>query len=409
MLHSFMKILLMYKIILFITLLLFADCHASNWTSQIIPQLKGGSIVVQDPKGNTIFSHNAEKKMIPASILKIATADAFISKLGKDYRIKTEFYLTEDHYLGVKGFGDPSLVSESLSAIAKQLKKKLKSKSGVPLKGFWLDTSFFNSNLKIHGQSNSNNPYDSTVGALVANYNTINVHRTRKGLLISAEQQTPLTPTAISLAKKLSAGKHRINIGQNSKLTLRYFSELMQIFLRNEGINVPLKIINQEMPENSKIIYTHQSKPISNIIKSLLKFSNNLIANQLFIILGGQQKGAPADLNKGRQAVSEFLMNTIGINHFTLEEGSGLSRNNQFTANQMIEILNHFKPHQDLLRIDKGRFQAKTGTLKGISTYTGFMLSPKGESYPFVIMLNQSKWGSDRYTVANTMYKGIFK
>jgi D-alanyl-D-alanine carboxypeptidase/D-alanyl-D-alanine-endopeptidase (penicillin-binding protein 4) len=394
---------------LFISLLSVLSCYADDWTTDILKPLKGGSIVVQDPSGNTLFSHNADKEMVPASILKIATADAVLTNLGQDYHIKTEFYLTKNNYLGVKGFGDPTLTSESLLAIARQLKKKLKNNHKRPLKGFWLDTSFFKPNQKVHGQSNSNNPYDSSVGALLANFNTININRTRKGALTSAEPQTPLTPTAISLAKRLPPGKHRINIGKNNTLTLRYFSELLQLFLKKEGISIPLKIIDKKIPENSKKIHVHQSKKISNIIKSLLKFSNNLIANQLFIILGGELKGAPADLNKGRQVVTEFLNNTVGINHFTLEEGSGLSRNNQFTAAQMMRLLIHFTPYQDLLRIDRDRFQAKTGTLKGVSTYAGYMLSPSGENYPYVIMMNKSRRGSDRYKVANIMYDGLFK
>lgn len=398
-----------FLLILFFSISALSDCSADDWKTQILKPLNDGSIVVQDPSGSIIYSHNADKKMVPASILKIATADAVLTNLGKDFRIQTEFYLTEDNYLGVKGFGDPSLVSESLSAIAKQLKKKLEDKPDRSLKGFWLDTSFFKAHLKVHGQSNSNNPYDSSVGALLANFNTIHIYKSKKGMLSSAEPQTPLTQTAILRAKKLSPGTHRINIGNESKLALRYFAELLQAFLKQEGIEIPVHIINKKIPENAKTIYIHHSKMVSDIIKSLFSFSNNLIANQLLIILGGELKGTPADLEKGTQVVLQFLTNTIGINNFTLKEGSGLSRKNQFTANQMMSVLIHFKPYQSLLRIDKNRFQAKTGTLKGVSTYAGYMLSPSGDNYPFVIMLNQSQWGSDRNKVANIMYKGVFK
>jgi len=112
---------------------------------------------------------------------------------------------------------------------------------------------------------------------------------------------------------------------------------------------------------------------------------------------------------KGRAVVTEFLLQTIGLKHFNLQEGSGLSRKNKLTASQMLKIVNHFTPYQHLLRIDKQRFQAKTGTLKGISTYAGFILSPKGGNYPFVIMMDKSRWGGDRYMVANIVYNGLFK
>jgi D-alanyl-D-alanine carboxypeptidase/D-alanyl-D-alanine-endopeptidase (penicillin-binding protein 4) len=241
----------------------------------------------------------------------------------------------------------------------------------------------------------------------LANFNTIYIKKSADGKIRSAEPQTPLTATAIKLANNLPAGKHRINIGQKSALTLRYFAELLQIFLQREGINIPLQIINKALPDKPIKLYQHQSKPLSEIIRDLLKYSNNLIANQLVIILGGIKKGTPADINKGTQVISEFLNEEIGIQGFILEEGSGLSRKNKFSARQLMQVVQHFTPHQDLLRIDKKHFQAKTGTLKGVSTYAGYILSPSGDNYPFVIMLDKARWGSDRKKIANLLYQGI--
>jgi D-alanyl-D-alanine carboxypeptidase len=54
------------------------------------------------------------------------------------------------------------------------------------------------------------------------------------------------------------------------------------------------------------------------------------------------------------------------------------------------------------------RFQAKTGTLKGIATFAGYMLSPQGKPYPFVIMLLRPYSGVMRKNIANQLYQGIF-
>ncbi|MCP3849577.1 MAG: hypothetical protein GY694_04975 [Gammaproteobacteria bacterium] len=388
--------------------LLTSTGYAGDWKKDILKPLKGGALIVQNPQGKILFSHNAKKKMVPASILKIATADAFISKLGHDYRIKTEFYLTKDKFIGVKGFGDPSIVSETMTLIARELKNYLAASKVKQLNGIWLDDSFFKEKLKVHGQSNTSNPYDSSVGAIVANFNTIHIIKKKNGHILSAEPQTPLTQTAASLSKKLPPGKHRINIGNKKDQNLYYFSELLQAFLKEEGVNVPLRMKNYPIPEGLKPIYVHYSEPVTKIINQLLLYSNNFIANQLLIILGGKEKGLPANIIKGRAVVTEFLLQTIGLKDFNLQEGSGLSRKNQFTAQQMLKIVNHFAPYQHLLRLDKQRFQAKTGTLKGISSYAGFILSPKGDSYPFVIMMDKSRWGGERYKVANIMYNGLF-
>lgn len=395
--------------VLLTSLFLSVNCFAANWQAQIVKQFNSASIILQSPDGQTVFSHTPNKAMVPASILKIATADAVISTLGKDYRIPTKFYLTEDHYLGIKGFGDPTLVSESLASIAIQLKKYFSTHPPKDLQGFWFDTDFFAAQLKIHGQSHSNNPYDSSIGAIVANFNTIYIKKSHDGKIVSAEPQTPLTATAQQLAEKLSPGKHRINLGQNDKLTMLYFAELLQVFLKKEGINIPLHIVNKSIPKTSTQIFVHQSLPLSEIIRKLLAFSNNFIANQLLLIFGATQKGGPANLDKSRQALSEFLIKTIGIDNFTLEEGSGLSRKNQFSARQMLNVLLHFKPYQDLLKTDQKVFQAKTGTLRGVSSYAGYILSPSGDDYPFVIMLKNPKRTSDRKKIANLLYEGVLE
>ncbi len=395
--------------VLLTSLFLSINCFAADWQAQIVNQFNNASIILQSPDGHTILSHKPDKAMVPASILKIATADAVITTLGNNYRIPTEFYLIEDRYIGIKGFGDPTLTSESLASIAIQLKQYLSTYPPKDLKGFWFDTDFFESQLKIHGQSHSNNPYDSSIGAIVANFNTIYIKKSHNGKIVSAEPQTPLTATAQQLAEKLSPGKHRINLRQNNTLALLYFAELLQVFLKKEGINIPLHIVNKSIPKTSTQLFVHQSLPLSDIIRKLLAFSNNLIANQLLLILGATQKGGPANLDKGRQALSEYLTETIGINNFILEEGSGLSRKNQFSARQMLSVLLHFKPYQDLLKTDQKVFQAKTGTLRGVSSYAGYILSPSGDDYPFVIMLKNPKRTSDRKKVANLLYKGMLE
>ncbi|WP_198265256.1 D-alanyl-D-alanine carboxypeptidase/D-alanyl-D-alanine-endopeptidase [sulfur-oxidizing endosymbiont of Gigantopelta aegis] len=397
----------MIKKHIFLLLLFFIlpiSAMGSDWQTSLIKALKGGSAVLSSPAGDILFSHNADQPMVPASVLKIATADALLSHLGEDYRIRTPFYLTADNYLAIKGAGDPTLTSESMATIAKQIKQQLSKKNITALNGFWLDTGAFKAQIKVHGQSASSNPYDSSVSALLANFNTIYIEKLAHGKIRSAEAQTPLTATAIKLASHLPNGKHRINIGNNNALILRYFAELLQIFLQREGIDMPVKIIHKSVPDDAIKLYEHRSQALADILQNLLKYSNNLIANQLVIILGGIKKGLPADLAKGTQVISEFLNESIGLQGFTLEEGSGLSRKNQFSAHQMLKIVQHFQPHQQLLRIDQQHFQAKTGTLKGISTYAGYMLAPSGDNYPFVIMLNNARWGSDRKKVAKLLY-----
>ncbi len=389
----------------------YADSHNfDELLARLSPYLKNGSALIVDPQGHELFANNPDQKMIPASILKIATADAVLTRLGEGYRIPTEFYLTSDNYLAVKGYGDPSLVSESLTNIALQLKPILKKLNNTELKGIIMDSSFFKPGQKINGQSSSNNPYDASIGALVVNYNTIYVHKSRQGTLSSAEPQTPLTPTVRKLARKIPYGKQRINLGNNEEQNLVYFAELLYYKLSEQGIVVstPLSIMHKSVPEGSIKVYTHYSKPLSEIVQQLLYYSNNLTANQLLLILGAREYGIPADQSKGQKALRNFLSQTIGLKDFSLNEGSGLSRQNRFTARQFMKILQHFEPYHYLLRGYDEKFLAKTGTLNGIASFAGYMISPQNKTIPFVIMLKQPKRSHYRYKIAEMLYEYLF-
>ena len=69
-----------------------------------------------------------------------------------------------------------------------------------------------------------------------------------------------------------------------------------------------------------------------------------------------------------------------------LEEGSGLSRGNRFTARGLAEVLKLFAPHMGLLESRKGA-SYKTGTLEGVRTLAGYASSSKHGPVRFVIAL----------------------
>jgi D-alanyl-D-alanine carboxypeptidase len=64
------------------------------------------AVLVADAKGRILFSKDADKKLVPASSLKILTALVALHYLGPDYRFTTEFYLDKNLNLKIKGYGD---------------------------------------------------------------------------------------------------------------------------------------------------------------------------------------------------------------------------------------------------------------------------------------------------------------
>lgn len=385
----------------FLLLILSSVSFAADWKSNFIASLHNGGALVKDENGKILFSHRADEHFIPASTIKIATSACALYHLGPYYRFETEFYITPNDKLGVKGYGDPQLISEELMTVAKELK----STGNSGFKGIIVDSSYFSPNIVIDGVSSSSNPYDALNSALLVNFNTINIKKLKNGAVLSAEPQTPLTPLANEMARKLKSGTHRINLANNVARSHRYAGELLAAFLEKEGVVVVNEISEGIIPEESRLILRHQSSlPLTEVVRGLLEFSTNLTANQLFLVMGAKQFGPPATVEKGIQVLSRFLKNEVGWNDFQLAEGSGLSRKTKVTSVQMMNLLEYFKPYRDFLPIHDDFFHAKTGTLNGVNTYAGYFPLSNGNRAKFVIMVNDQVPFNHKFQLAKTLY-----
>ena len=126
----------------------------------------------------------------------------------------------------------------------------------------------------------------------------------------------------------------------------------------------------------------------------MLRYSNNFIANQLFLTLGAQISGYPATIEAARASLQQQLAELYGDSFgrdpqsLLMLEGSGLSRTQRSTAAGMMRILEVFKPYADLLQ-EVGGVLRKSGTLTGVYNFAGYIRGPDG-LYPFVIITNQT-------------------
>jgi D-alanyl-D-alanine carboxypeptidase/D-alanyl-D-alanine-endopeptidase (penicillin-binding protein 4) len=402
--HSLKKIFS----VVFATFLLVLHCtdevYASAWKARFTKALKNGSAYVVDEKGRVLFDHRSYESFIPASTIKVATVAFALHSLGKNYRFHTEFYLINNNVLGVKGYGDPFLVSEELAVAAKKLKRLgLRQVTGIVL-----DTTYFDSDIASDGLSDSSNPYDALNGALIANFNTINIKKFKNGTVVSGEPQTPLTPLARKWAKKLRVGKRRVNLGKDPSVGAKYTGELIAEFLKKEGVKVAGDIKLSVMPQKARHIYSHvSSKTVEELSKQCLEFSTNFIANQLFLVMGARAFGGQATLTKARQALRAFMKDKVGWKTARISDGAGLSRKNEVSAREMMILLDYFEPYRYLLPLKDGLFRAKTGTLNGVNTYMGYMKAGPGKWVKFVILVNDAVHGGYKYQLAKMLYAGV--
>src|SRR3954453_1656023 len=349
-----------------------------------------GLVLVIDERGNELVAQNADKPFVPASVAKIVTAWLALEVLGADYRFETRFYLNADRVLYIRGGGDPFLISEELAQLASALVAAIGKQ---PLSGIVLDASYYPSGIRIPGIEDSDEAYDALNSALAVNFNTI--HAVRKGKTVrSAEEQTPITPLAISeFLARGPQGRGRISLTQDPTVGLQYVGELIAAFIERAGGRLKGKISTGSVPEGLAPVYVHrQSRTLSKILAELLLNSNNYIANQVFLEIGGRRLGGPVSLEKSLQVANEMLARHGLAESIPLEEGSGISRGNRFTARGLGQLLHLFEPYATLLRHGDGA-HFKTGTFSGVRTLAGYADTSKHGRARFVIALTSNDGG----------------
>ncbi len=354
--------------------------HSKRLNNAIGPR---DSAILVAPDNSVIFSKNHQKQLMPASTLKIFTALLALRHLGESYRFATDFYLDSEQNLIIKGYGDPMLISESLVNISQQLALKVDT-----IEDIIIDNSYFQIPSAIPGKNNSLEPYDAPNGALCVNFNTVSF-KTIQSRYVSGEVQTPLLPFAMAKVKSSGLKEGRIMLVGGEHETVQYAGELFQYFFTRAGIQINGTIGRGMVDQKTdRLILHHLSQfSLDEVITRLMEYSNNFIANQIFLTTGAHSLGSPATIAKAVQLSNDFANKTIGPHRITIVEGSGLSRQNRISAEAMIQLLDAFEPYYQLLRKGKQEYY-KTGTLSDVKARAGYLEDDDGRRYPFAVLIN---------------------
>ncbi len=342
------------------------------------------AIGVAAPDGKILFSKHAAALRIPASTFKLLTALTALHFLGPDYKFPTDFYVDAAHNLTIKGYGDPLLLSQNISAIAGHLAETQKTIHDIVI-----DDSYFKNPLAIPGTNSASlQPYDAPNGAVCVNFNT--VYFTKKnGRFVSAEPQTPMLPIALNRIRKAACPSGRILLTSHEHEAALYAGQMFAYFLKEKGVAVSGKIRTGRVhPSTDRLVYRYVSPfPLTEVVARLMEYSNNFMANQLFISTGASAWGPPGTLSKGVQAAADYASKVLEI-HPKIVEGSGICRRNRISVNMYLKILNAFQPYHHLLNEERTGVFYKTGTLTGIQTRAGYIADKNGKLYRFVIFIN---------------------
>jgi D-alanyl-D-alanine carboxypeptidase/D-alanyl-D-alanine-endopeptidase (penicillin-binding protein 4) len=393
----------MWSRLLALALLLLPAPALAGVNEQVAALAPSALVLVMDAEGNELVAQNTDKPFVPASVTKIVTAWLAMEVLGGDYRFETRFYLDDKRKLYVRGGGDPFLISEELAPLATELVAAIGNK---PITGIVLDASYYPANLRIPGIENTGEAYNALNSALAVNFNTVSAVRSGNKVR-SAETQTPITPLAISQFRLRGPnGKGRISLSQDPAVSLHYAGELIAAFIERAGGSVKGKISTGTVLVGLKPVYVHQqSRTLSQILVELLRASNNYIANQIFLEIGAHRLGGPVSLQKSLRVANEMLAAHGLAAAIHLEEGSGISRSNRFTARGLAKVLELFAPNASLLHGHDGGMN-KTGTLDGVSTLAGYADTASHGRVRFVIAL-ASNDGEMRFRLLRAIASGL--
>lgn len=384
----------------------------------------------------------------PASVIKVLTIYAALLQFGSDYRFKTAFYRNGPIRNGVlegdlivKGYGDPTLSSEDLPEIARAIRER-----GIfrILGHIVIDRSYF----RVGNQNSSYfdeypySPYNAMPDAMMFNervsticvnprendiakkdadksYQVINrlkkVNKPCRGRY--AWPEVKVDPTA-PVPKVILAGKISRVCGERkickvvTRPYLSFYYTLKEALLA-EGVEAKGTMRLGKLPQNAVLLTTHFSAPLEEILAKTAKESNNLYARHLLLHVGADRHGAPATVNKGRDAVIRILKEYGAVNSgfAKIDNGSGLSRKARLNAKLLAELLDHaylyYGEHwMEMLSIAgidgtlkrrfagsvvKGRAWMKTGTLRHVKNIAGYVRSQQGRLYTVVILVNTTK------------------
>lgn len=396
---------------------------------------------------STVYEKNANQLFKPGSSTKLLTAAAAYHILGPQYRFKTTLFTDKKigthaiNNLYIRGSGDPTLTDRDLTTLVRRLKNQgIKEIKGDII----VDASIFNMQGTGPGWRTGDaavNKSKAPTGGLMVNHSCIRV-RVKPSRTVGRKPHVrvePHTPyvriinkattknktngrslkvlrgannTIIvrgALSKRSKTKNYRITVEQPH----RYAGQILAGLLKKNMVRFSGKVKTGRVPKTGKYLAEHTSKKLSGMIRYMMKASDNLYADAIFRAMGAHMYGAPGTWTKGKKAVNSFLKNTVGLDISALKiyDGSGLSHKNQLSPNHFIKLLTWVytsSPHKQSFigslpiggvdgtlkhrmkhHSTRETVKAKTGSLCGVTSLSGYITPKTGLPLIFVIMVNR--------------------
>ncbi|NWF89506.1 MAG: D-alanyl-D-alanine carboxypeptidase/D-alanyl-D-alanine-endopeptidase [Ignavibacteriaceae bacterium] len=408
-------------------------------------------------KKKTIYQKNNKLLLHPASNMKILTSAAGLKYLGKDYQFKTSLYYQGEiidsvlvGHLFVVGGCDPDFTSKDLEVLTLKVKDAgIKKITG----NIYGDVSMSDSLFWGNGWMWDDDPYtdEPYFTPLTINDNAITIigeyDNLSQKLIFNSIPETEYIQIIEnikidSLTRKSSFRVQRDWINRTNKFFIdgviaqngnekRNFSERFNIYkpekyfltlfkeslIRND-IDFTGNLEFKPLNESSKSIFTF-TRTYDSVIVNLNKTSDNLSTEMTLRALAEKYFGKPASAENGLKMIDSLLI-VCGLNpkDYRLADGSGVSHYNLISAELLLSVLKQFYYNEPELyttlfksfpiagvdgtlenrmknTLAKNIVHAKTGTLSGVASLSGYIENRKGGMIAFSVLV-QNYVGSSK-------------
>lgn len=400
------------------------------------------SFVVQEVGTNVpLLEHNPRAAMNPASAIKTLTTLAALDTLGPAFTWRTELFPLGPIDGGVlhgdllmKGGGDPFLVEDQLRNMLKSLQR-----AGVEhIEGnLVLDGSYFDASVE-QGElidNQGNRAYNTLPNAIIANFQAMTFyfypHPNGSDVIIHSDPRLPNVkitnrlrqvnrscggyqrgvsfninpddPSEVIFEGNFPSRCDRYQLVREVLTAPNYTHGLFSSLWSELGGQFSGDVQIGSVPDDTESVVIWNSLPLSDVIKSINKFSNNVMTRHVLLTLGAETFGPPATVEKGIEAVINYLESSgLDSAQLTMSNGAGLSRDTRVTTALLNQVLQSawgspYMPEfvaslpvngmdgtmRNRLRGSRmsGRMHIKTGSLDEAVAVAGFVYSQNNKVY----------------------------
>ncbi|MCZ2496847.1 D-alanyl-D-alanine carboxypeptidase/D-alanyl-D-alanine-endopeptidase [Xylophilus sp. Kf1] len=404
------------------------------------------SVVVAPAGGGTpLVRWRADQSVNPASVMKLVTTYAGLDLLGPTYRWTTPVTLggpvdvdgTLQGDLFIRGQGDPSMVLERLWLLLRRLQAQGVRSIGGDIV---LDRSAFS--LPAHDPAafdgEPSKPYNAAPDALLVNFRALTLgfvpepSSGRARVMVDpplaglkVPDTVPLAPARTvcgdwrgQLQADLSspdriafAGSYPADCGEKSWPVAyadpdRYAARAIEGMWRSMGGRLAGRVREGRAPAGFAPAFSAASPTLAEVVRDINKYSNNVMAQQLFLTLS-LQAGGTASFDASRAVVQRWWRERFpDVEAPVMDNGAGLSREGRVSAMGLTRLLQaawrsplmpDLAASLPISGIDgtlrrsqagAGAAHLKTGSLRDVAAVAGYVHTASGRRWVLVAVAN---------------------